>query len=117
MFGATWSPPPGLDSSLKGLEVEGDSAGESGEDDDDHDRGSDQDERRRCEFDGSQRLCFSECLHANSVGAGVGPDYWGIPPTNPETPKALSGVADTPWIPPEMKEVVIVTFRCDRADR
>jgi len=25
--------------------------------------------------------------------------------------------AETPWIPPEMKEVIEVTFRCDRADR
>ncbi len=25
--------------------------------------------------------------------------------------------ADTPWIPPEMREVVEVTFRCDREDR
>ena len=25
--------------------------------------------------------------------------------------------ADTPWIPPEMKDVIEVTFRCDRADR
>ena len=25
--------------------------------------------------------------------------------------------SDTPWIPPEMKEVIEVTFRCDRADR
>ena len=25
--------------------------------------------------------------------------------------------SDTPWIPPEMKEVIEVAFRCDRADR
>lgn len=95
------SPPPGLEAVRESLEVEGDSAGESGEDDDDHDRGSDQDERRRCEFDGSQRLCFGECLHKSSVGVGVGPDYWGFPPTNPETPKPCQGwppPAEVPWL-------------------